>query len=264
MKNVLITGAASGIGRAIAELFLEKGYKVYALDVVNVDNMPNRIAIKADITDEGALNTVLASLEAEGVKLDLIINVAGVHKMASLVESNYGEMKRLIDINLSGTMLVNRTFHRLLSENGRIIIITSEVAGFDPMPFNGLYNVSKTALECYAKALRQELNLLSQRVITVRPGAVKTPLSDGSKTDTDKLASETVLYERQAKRFGGLVESFMGTPIEPSELAKLVYRAATAKRPRAVYKKHHNPGLVMLNLLPTKLQCAIIKMLLNR
>ncbi len=264
MKNALITGASSGIGCAIKDLFLENGHTVYALDIQNIEPKEHQVAIRTDITDENALNEVLARLEADGVKLDVIINVAGIHRMASLVESDYADMKRLIDINLSGTMLVNRTFHHLLAPNGRIIIITSEVAGFDPMPFNGLYNVSKTALECYAKALRQELNLLSQKVITIRPGAVETPLSIGSKADTDKLSRETLLYQKQAKRFGGLVASFMGTPIKPSALARLVYRAATAKRPRAVYKKHHNPGLVLLNLLPTKLQCGIIKLLLNR
>lgn len=264
MKNLLITGAASGIGSALCEKFLEMGYRVYALDINEVSKRENQIALRGDITDRQCLEGILAELENNGVSLDLIINVAGIHRMASLVETDFTVMKRLIDINLCGTMLVNRVFHKILAPKGRIIIVTSEVAGFDPMPFNGLYNVSKTALECYAQALRQELNLLSQKVITIRPGAIETPLSAGSKTDTEILASSTQLYKNQAKKFSGIVSAFTGTPMKPQKLAKTVYRAATSRHPRLVYKKHQNPGLVLLNLLPKRMQCGIIKLLLGK
>ena len=112
-----------------------------------------------------------------------------------------------------------RAMHPYLAKDGRIIIITSEVAGFDPMPFNGLYSMSKTALESYAQALRQELNLIGQRVITIRPGAVKTPLADGSIKATKALAERTKLYQKGAKRFSFIASKFMGTPIEPKKLA---------------------------------------------
>jgi len=144
------------------------------------------------------------------------------------------------------------------------VIVTSEVASLDPMPFNGLYNVSKTALDCYAQALRQELNLIGQIVITVRPGAIKTPLCYGSLTDTEALASSTELYKSQASRFLGLTKAFMGKPLEPKKLSKLIYKATVKKHPRLIYKKHRNPGLVLLDLMPKRLQCFIIKSLLNR
>ncbi len=264
MKNVLITGAASGIGAALARKFAEEGWQTYALDICEITPAKNTVSYKADITSEGEIADIASLLKEQGVMLDLIINVAGIHRMASLVESDFAVMKRLTEVNLCGTMLVNRCFHGLLAPRGRIVIVTSEVAYLDPMPFNGLYSVSKTALECYAQALRQELNLLGQRVITVRPGAIETPLCSESVDATARLAEETQLYKKQAGRFSGIAAKFMGRPMKPDVLAKAVYRAATAKRPRAVYKKHRNPGLVLLNLLPIKMQCAIIKMLLNR
>ena len=264
MKNVLITGAASGIGAAVADIFLENGHRVYGIDVCEIAGAEGLVGYKADITCEDALCAIAEHLKASGVTLELIINVAGIHRMASLVESDYKMMKSLIDVNLSGTMLVNRVFHSLLSPEGRIIIVTSEVAGLDPMPFNGLYSLSKTALECYAQALRQELNLLGQKVITIRPGAIETPLSANSVTDTARLAENTRLYAGQARRFSSIASKFMGKPIKPSALAKIIFRAATCEKPRLVYNKHHNIGLVLLNLLPLKLQCALIKLLLNR
>ena len=179
--------------------------------------------------------------------------------MASLVESPLEQMQRLININLNGTMSVNRIFHSLLKEKGRIIIITSEVASFDPMPFNGLYNVSKTALDTYAQALRQELNLLNQKVITFRPGAVKTPLCDSSLTGTQNLVDSTILYKKQAGKFLKLVTMFMGKPLSPTKMAKFIYKKSIKKHPKLIYKKHQNIGLVLLSILPKRWQCAIIK-----
>ena len=183
--------------------------------------------------------------------------------MASLVESDFAAMKRLLDVNLEGTMLTNRVFHSLLKENGRIVILTSEVAAYDPVPFNGLYNVSKTALECYAQALRQELNLLGQKVVTVQPGSVETPLQGSSIGATEALAEKTVLYKKQASRFSTIVRKFMGKPIEPEALAPVIYKATTAKHPRLTYAKHRSLGLFLLNLLPKRLQCFIIKAILK-
>ena len=169
----------------------------------------------------------------------------------------------MVDINLTGTMLVNRVFHRCLKPKGRIIIVTSEVASFDPMPFNGLYNVTKTALDAYAQALRQEVNLIGQQVVTIRPGAVETPLSSGSVEATRYLAETTQLYKKQAKNFSGLAAKFMGKPIPPEKLTALIGRAATAKHPKLIYQKHRNLGLVLLSLLPKRWQCAVIKYLLG-
>ena len=261
--NILITGAASGIGRATVDYFLDSGHRVFGIDVAPAQERENFRSFVANITDEASLNAVRAYLQDNGIVLDAILNIAGIHMMASLVEGDYTRMKRVVDINLTGTMLVNRMFHPHLKKNGRIVIVTSEVASMDPMPFNGLYNVTKTALDCYAQALRQELNLIGQQVITVRPGAVETPLSSGSVKATADLAQTTVLYRKQAGRFCRIAAKFMGTPIAPEKLAALIYKATTTKHPRLIYQKHRNIGLVLLSTLPKRLQCAIIKILLN-
>lgn len=261
--HVLITGVASGIGRAVADCFLTHGHVVYGIDRLPVAEKERFFSFTADITDESSLCQVARCLQQQGVKLDAIINIAGKHIMASLVESDFAQMKQVIDINLCGTMLVNRVLHPYLRETGRIVIVTSEVAAFDPMPFNGLYNVSKTALDCYAQALRQELNLIGQKVVTVRPGAVETPLSAGSVKATADLAENTLLYKQQARNFSALAAKFMGKPMKATALASLIYRATVVKRPKLIYQKHRNPGLVMLNWLPKRTQCALIKWLLK-
>ena len=263
MSNILITGAASGIGNAVTKLFLDNNHDVYAIDIKELECQNNLISFKGDITNKEYLCKVKEYLINNNIELDVIINVAGIHKMASLVEDDFNKIQKVIDVNLTGTMLVNNVFHSILAKNGRIIIVTSEVATFDPMPFNGLYNVSKTALECYAQALRQELNLLGQKVITVRPGAIETTLSTGSLVDTEELSKNTVLYKKQATKFVSITKKFMGTPLKPEKLAKLIYSVSMKKYPKISYKIHRNPGLVLLNILPKRLQCFIIKMILN-
>lgn len=264
MLNVLITGAASGIGDAVKEYFINNNHQVYAIDVSKINESDNLDTYQCDITNQTELLKIKSELENKQIKLDAIINIAGIHMMMSLVENDYVKMKRLIDINLCGTMLINNTFHSLLKAEGRIIIVSSEVAGLDPMPFNGLYNVSKTALDSYAQALRQELNLINQKVITIKPGAIATPLCYSSVDATNELAKNTKLYQKQAKHFSNIMLKFMGRPIKPEKIAKIIFSATTKKRPKLVYKKHHNLGLILLNVLPKRLQCKIIKLLLNR
>ena len=260
--NVLITGAASGIGQAVAKCFIEHGHTVYGIDLIKTESGDRYFGFAADITDQISLQSVKKHLQERGITLDAILNIAGIHRMASLVESDYDTLKKVVDVNLSGTMLVNRVFYDLLTGDGRIIIVTSEVAGFDPMPFNGLYNVTKTALDAYAQALRQELNLLGQKVVTIRPGAVETNLSKESMKATQELADTTRLYRKQARNFAGLAAKFMGKPMKAQALAALIYKATTTKHPKYIYKKHQNPGLVLLNILPKRLQCWVIKLLL--
>lgn len=263
MENILITGAGSGIGKALKEKCLKEGHIVYAFDILEMERTDNLHPFKVDICDESSIENVRKKFEKENIKLDIIYNIAGIHKMASLVETDYETIKKVIDVNLLGTILVNRTFHQFLKNDGRIIIITSEVASFDPMPFNGLYSISKSSLDIYAQALRQELNLIGQKVITFRPGAVETPLCSSSLIETENLVNNTSLYREQSSKFLKLVSMFMGKPIPVDEMANFIYRKSMKEHPRIIYKKHQNLGLVLLNVLPKRWQCRIIKTILN-
>ena len=105
--TVLITGAAAGIGKAVADVFLEKGNTVYALDV----HTPLcGIPLTADITDENALCACAEQLQKDGVALDAIFNFAGVHTVTSFIEGDLQRVKRLMEINVLGAMFVNKCF----------------------------------------------------------------------------------------------------------------------------------------------------------
>ncbi len=260
--NVLITGCASGIGKEVASFLLEKNINVYGLDVNKIED--SRIkSFSCDVSNTSSLLEVHDKLKEDNVIFDAIINIAGIFIIDSFIEVDENSLKRIFDINLMGTINVNKIFFDLLKEKGRILITTSEVAPLDPLPFNGIYNVTKTALDSYAQALRQELNLLGYKVITIRPGAFKTDLSMGSLTKTKDLMQKTILYKKQSKKFYTLVSKFMGTPKAARKMSKTYYKALTKKKPKIVYKKNINHMMSLLSLLPLSLQCFIIKLLLK-
>lgn len=267
MKYILITGSSSGIGYATVKEFLKNGYHVIGIDVNHnreLEEMTNYQFFLANITKKEDLKIVANYLENNAICLEMIVNIAGIHDMLSLIESDYDKIKRVIDINLSGTMFVNNTFYKYLSNKGRIVIVTSEVAKVDPLPFNGIYSISKIALDAYAQSLRQELNLRNQKVITIRPGAIETPLSRGSNISTNRFASETKYFENESVHFSKIVSKFAGKPMDVNKFGRYIYKVTTKKRPKYTYNKHHNLGLMLLGILPKRLQCSIVKLLLNR
>ena len=137
-KYFLVTGAASGIGAAVCERLLALGHHVIALDIKKPLSCGDMRFFEADITDEKRLLTVKETLAEENILLDGIFDIAGVHAMVSLAEGDLARMKQLLAVNLMGTMAVNRVFYPLLAKDGRILIVTSEVATLAPLPFNGL------------------------------------------------------------------------------------------------------------------------------
>ena len=263
--KVLVTGGANGIGFAVINYLAERGITVYACDIKEkIFDSPLIKFFNVDVSDENSVQSLYQKLKEQGVLFDAIINVAGVFLINSFTEVSEQQLNRLFEVNFFGTLRVNRILYPLLKKNGRIVITTSEVACLDQMPFNGIYGVSKAALDSYSQALRQELNVLGQKVITVRPGAFNTGLSNGALVKTKELSENTQLYKGQSARFYGLVKTFMGNPKPPEKIAKCYYKAVSKKIPRLIYTKHKNLLLVLMNLLPKRLQCAIVKLMLNK
>lgn len=262
--KVLVTGASGGIGEAVVNYLTGKNIEVIACDLVKKQfDSPLVSFYELDVCNQASIDNLRLNLENKRITLDAIVNIAGMFLIDSFIEVNNEQLKRLFDVNLMGVIAVNKTLFPLLNKNGRIVITTSDVATLDPMPFNGIYNVSKTALDSYSQALRQELNLLGIKVITIRPGAFNTTLSQGSLTKTKELSDKTVLYKKQSKRFYSLVKGFMGKPKDPKKLAPTYYKALTKKRPKLCYRKNANILLALLNVLPKRLQCFIIKLILK-
>ena len=263
LKCVLVTGACGGMGSAVVAQLRDAGYTVFAMDITLHAPEHNVIPVKADITSEASLQEAFFQVSSVTDSLHAIIHFAGMYMLDSLVEVSNEAFEQIFNVNIMGAYRVNKTFLPLLNAGSRIVITTSELAPLDPLPFTGLYAITKSALDKYAYALRMELQLLGIRVSVLRPGAVQTGMLGVSTNALDRFCDQTQLYACNAKRFKKIVDTVESRNISPDIVAKKVHRILRSKHPRYVYSLNRNPLLLLLNVLPHRLQNHIIKVILK-
>ena len=262
MADYLVTGASGGMGSAVCRALIGQGHRVWGIDRIAADGAA-WTAIAADITDTDSLLTALRRVETEAGGLDGIVHTAGIYDLNSLVEMPEEDFLRDMDVNLGGMFRVNRLFVPMLRAGGRIVIVSSELAPLHPLPFTGVYAVTKAAVERYAEALRMELQLLGHPVAVIRPGAVQTPMLPASTEKLERFCAGTKMYRIGAARFRGIVDRIEARSVPPEAVARAAVRALTAAKPRLVYCVNRNPLLLLMNALPRRMQLGIIRALLR-
>lgn len=263
MKSILVTGAYGGMGKATIKRLSEQGYQVFALDINTGEPLENVISICANITSEQSISEAFDKVKSQTDNLYAIIHFAGVYMLNSLVEMKTEDFDRIFDINFRGVYLVNKIFLPLLKNGSKILITTSELSPLDPLPFTGIYAITKSALDKYAYSLAMELQLLGIRVSVLRAGAVETNMLGASTTALDRFCNSTTLYSCNATRFKKIVDSVEARSIAPAKIAKKSVRIIEKKNPRFAYSINRNPLLLLLNILPKKFQLWIIKKILK-
>lgn len=263
MKSVLITGAYGGMGKATVDLFKAQGFRVFALDRQVGVAEENVIPITADITSEESIRQAVAAVSAQTDSLYAILHFAGIYMLDSLAEMESEAFDRIFDVNLRGAYLVNKLFLPLLGEGSRVLITTSELAPLDPLPFTGIYAVTKAALDKYAYSLAMELQLLSIKVSVLRAGAVETGMLGASTTALTRFCEETKLYSCNAARFKKIVDRVESRCVPPAKIARKSLRILHKRKPRFAYSINRNPLLLLLNALPKRFQLWVIKLILK-
>ena len=263
MKKVIISGFSGGMGLETAKKFANNGYFVYGLDIKSPDvELKNTKYIKTDITNLGDVQKAYEIISHECDEIDLIVSMAGTYTFNSLIEMNEEEFINIFNVNVFGVYRLNKVFLPLLKNKGKIVIISSELATTDPLPFTGLYGVTKAALEKYAYSLRMELQLLDYQVSIIRPGAVETSFIEKSNNVIEKFSNSTTMYQHIAERYKKVIGGIESKIIKTNKIANLVYRIASKKKPRYVYKINRNPLLLLMNILPKRFQNWVIKKIL--
>ena len=263
MKYVVITGAYGGMGYKTVREFVNKGFIVFALDKNVKEPENNVIPINIDITDVSSIKNAFDVVKSITGELYAIVHFAGIYMLDSLIEMDEQDFEKIFKINLFGVFYVNKIFKPLLKMGSRILITTSELAPLDPLPFTGVYAVSKSALDKYAFSLRMELQLLGIFVSVIRAGAVSTGMLDVSINALDKFCEKTSLYQCNAQRFKKIVNGVEAKNIPPTKIAKRILKISKAKKPKFAYNVNRNKLLIILNLLPKRLQFWIIKKILK-
>ena len=263
MKDILVSGACGGMGKAVVKALLDRGYRVFALDINECESGENLVSIKADITSEEQIKRAFDTVGEYTDSLYAIMHFAGIYMLDSLVEMEDEAFRRIFEINLRGAFLINKIFLPLMRSGGRILVTTSELAPLDPLPFTGIYAVTKGALDKYAYSLRMELQLLNISVSVLRAGAVDTGMLGVSMDALDRFCEKTALYSCNAERFKKIVNRVEARSITPEHLARRGVKIIEKRRPAFAYKINRNPLLLMLNLLPKSMQLWIIKRVLH-
>lgn len=263
MKYILVTGANGGMGKSTVELLRHKGYGIFAMDIKTEEVTEGVIPLRSDLRDPESIKAAFDKVKEITNELYAIIHFAGIYMLDSFVEISDADLKRIFEINLFGACTVNKTFLPLLKRGSRIVMTTSELAPLDPLPFTGIYAVTKAALDKYAYSLAMELQLLGIKVSVLRAGAVATDMLGVSTDALDRFCKDTKLYSCNAGRFKDIVNSVEARSILADKLAAKVLKIISSSDPRFVYSINRNPLLILLNALPERFQLWIIKQILK-
>ncbi len=181
-KVVLVTGASSGIGRAITERLASKGYFVYAgartaEDLRALDAIHNVEGIKLDVTKQDQIDAAVETVRRGGRGLHGLVNNAGVAILAPLIETEEEDLRFQLDVNVFGPYRITKAFAPLLIESkGRVTTIGS-INGIVAGPFLGPYAMSKHAMEGFTDALAAEMAGFGVKVSVVEPGGYRSNMS---------------------------------------------------------------------------------------
>ncbi len=233
-KVILITGASSGIGKAIATYLHAKNYTVYGTsrnpDKVNVPF--NMLAL--DVTDAKTINSAVSTvIEKEG-RIDVLINNAGKGITGSIEDTPTDEMRANFNTNFFGVMDVAKAILPQMrkQKSGTIINVTS-IAGYMGLPFRGIYSASKGALELVTEALSMEVKSFGIKVINVAPGDFATNIASGR---FHTPVYEDSAYKEKYTENLALMDGHVNSGMDPKVMAKAIHQIIEKKNPKIHYK----------------------------
>ena len=200
-KIAVITGAASGIGRALARQLNREGCQLYLSDI-NAEGLEETvsglsrpdIAVDTqllDVADKSAVHAWAERIGTERGHVDIVINNAGVALEATAEDGSYEDLEWLMGINFWGVVYGCKAFLPLLrrSSQGHLFNVSS-VFGIIGVPTQSAYNAAKFAVRGYTEALRQEMEGTNVHVCCVHPGGIKTNIARAARTSSTEISAD--------------------------------------------------------------------------
>ncbi len=249
-KTALVTGAASGIGKAAAAMLGAQGQLVFAgalneaeMQAIAGLGVATLIPIRLDIGDISSIEAAMAQIGeqlGEARPLDALVNVAGVNLNAPLHVLAVAEIQQMVNVNLLGTILLTRAALRLLRRGaGRVVLVGSATA-FLPPPAISVYAATKCGISGLGDSLRMELGMAGMAVSVIEPGVVRTPMTATAPAVLDRMlarmeAADLSRYEKLMRKIVAMSIS-PKAGVTPEAVAAVIAGCLTAPRPRARYR----------------------------
>ena len=261
MKTVLVTGASSGIGAAIALRLIDDGWRVYvgARRIDRMEGLAARgaIPLSLDVTDDASMAAAIATIRSKSGHLDALINNAGYGAFGSLEETPPAEGRRQFDVNVFGVARLTQLALPMMRERreGAIVNITS-MGGKIYEPFGSWYHASKFAVEGMSDCLRLELEALRHPGHHHRARAIRTEWAGIAKQGL-LATSGNGPYAEGARNHARLLAGADTSRIvaRPEAVAKVVAKALSARNPRPRYAAAGGAGPILFfrKILPDRL-----------
>ena len=185
MKNIWITGASSGIGKALAIKFANEGWQVAASArreslLKELSNQYTNIqSFPLDVTDSDKCKSVFKDIIEKFENIEICVFGTGIHDPQSEKKFNLEKIKKIMEVNFFGTMnSINSVYDYFGQRKVGQISIISSVAGYRGLPAAGAYCASKSALTSFAESLHFEMKRKNVKVSLISPGFIKTPMTD--------------------------------------------------------------------------------------
>lgn len=226
MSIVVVTGASSGIGHAIALGLSKSGHKVYGISRSKVHDKDIR-SIQADVTDLDGIRQAFTDIfEIEG-KIDVLINNAGMGISGSLEGTTTEDAMKILDVNIMGVFNTIKVVLPLMrASNGGKIINISSVASRLAIPFQAFYSASKAAVNAMSDALRIEVSPFGIQVCSVMPGDIRTGFTKNRRKNEDDHES----YGERVRKSVAVMEHDEENGMDPEKAASVVKRLIKRKR----------------------------------
>lgn len=261
-KVVFITGASSGIGKAIAEYLQAKNYSVYGTSR-NPDKYPDsKINLLAlDVTDSDSIQKAVNQLLEKENRIDVLINNAGAGITGALEEIPISEIKRNFETNLFGPIeIIKAVLPQMRKQKSGLVINITSIAGYMGLPYRSVYSASKGALELITEALRMEVKQFGIEITNAAPGDFATNIAQGRYHAPLIKGSD---YEQSYGKTLELMNSHVDSGSNPIEMAKVVHKIINTEKPKIHYKVGmplQKFSIVLKRILPDKMY---EKMLMN-
>jgi len=202
---VVITGASSGIGTAVAKKFSQQGYPLLLLarriGRIEELNLPNTICAKVDVTDLTDFQKAVEEAKKRYGPVDCMINNAGVMLLGLIQTQEPGEWKKMLDANVMGVLNgMHLVLNDMIERRQGTIINVGSIAGTKTLPNHAAYCGTKFAVHAITENAREEVAQHNVRIINIAPGAVETELLSHTTNDEIKNA-----YEDWKKEIGGVL-----------------------------------------------------------